>query len=95
MSTNAHVIDCDDIRVARAIQYVTRDLTQRPTLAAVSKVAGLERTYFCKCFRKHFGVSFYEWNTQTRIGEAQRLLSATSLPINAVNRPGFSGGSNL
>jgi transcriptional regulator GlxA family with amidase domain len=77
-------VECHDLRLARAIQYVTRDLAQRPTLAAVSKVAGLERTYFCKCFSRHFGMSFSEWNARIRVEEARGLLTTTVLSISAV-----------
>jgi AraC-like DNA-binding protein len=59
-------------------------LTKRATLAATAKVAGLERTYFCKCFRKHFGLSFLEWNTRARVEEARRLLVATKSPVSAI-----------
>lgn len=84
MSRDPCIVSCDDLRLARAVKYVSRDLTQRPTLVTVSKIAGLERTYFCKCFRRHFGLSFSEWHTRIRIEEARRLLNCTMLPISAV-----------
>jgi AraC-like DNA-binding protein len=76
--------DCDDLRLARAIRFITQDLTRRPTLAAIARVASLERTYFCKCFQKAFGMTFSEWNSRVRVEESQRLLCTTRLPITAI-----------
>lgn len=84
MPGGPRILGCEDLRLARAIQYVTRDLTKRATLTAIAKIVGLERTYFCKCFKKCIGLSFLEWNTLVRVEEAQRLLRETKRSVGAI-----------
>ena len=75
---------CSDRRVARAIRYVAEDLTRRPTLADVSRVAGLEATYFCKRFRTVVGICYAAWSTRLRVQHATDLLMTADLSVTAI-----------
>jgi len=75
---------CSDRRVARVLRYVSGDLTRRPTLAEVSRVAGLEATYFSKRFRSIVGMPYAEWSTRLRVHHATELLEIADLSITAI-----------
>ena len=73
-----------DRRVTRVLRYVAQDLTRRPTLADVSRVAGLEATYFSKRFRSVVGISYADWTTRLRVRHAMELLEIADLSITAI-----------
>jgi transcriptional regulator GlxA family with amidase domain len=75
---------CKDRRILRAVQYVPRDLSKRPSVAQLAKLAGLDRAYFCKIFRRTTGSSFRAWNRQVRIERAKHLLTASDTPIGLI-----------
>lgn len=75
---------CSDRRVARVLRYVAEDLTRRPTLTDVSRIAGLEATYFSKRFRSTVGIPYAEWSTRLRVFEARELLAIADLSITAI-----------
>ena len=75
---------CQDRRVARVISLVTRDLTNRHTLAAAAAVAGLDQAYFSKLFRRTTGQTFVEWNARIRVAEAKAQLRVLDLSITAI-----------
>jgi AraC-like DNA-binding protein len=79
------MLACNDRRVARVLRYVLHDLTRRATCASAARVAGLERAYFSKLFRRVMCVTFTEWNAAVRVAEAKRLLRAVDLSITAVS----------
>jgi len=83
MNGNVHLA-CSDRRVARVLRYLTDDLTRRPTLSDVSRVAGLETTYFSKLFRAIIGIPYAEWSRRTRVGHARQLLETADLSITAI-----------
>jgi|SRR5688572_21600711 len=83
MNSDAHWT-CNDRRVARVLRYLTEDLTRRPTLSDVSRVAGLETTYFSKLFRAMVGIPYAEWSRRLRVRHARELLEIADLSITAV-----------
>jgi two-component system, response regulator YesN len=83
MKGDAHFA-CSDRRVARVLRYLAEDLTRRPTLGDVSRVAGLETTYFSKRFRAIVGVSYAEWSRRLRVQHARELLEIADLSITAI-----------
>ena len=57
-------------------------------------MAHMERTYFSKRFKALTGFGFWEYVTQTRLKEAERLLSETDISIGSVAELcGFSGSN--
>jgi AraC-like DNA-binding protein len=83
MSSDLYVT-CSDRRVARVLRYVAEDLTRRPKLADVSRLAGLELTYFSKRFRIVVGFSYAEWSTRLRVHRAGHFLEIADLSITAI-----------
>jgi transcriptional regulator GlxA family with amidase domain len=83
MNADAH-LTCNDRRVARVLRYLAEDLTRRPTLSDVSRLAGLETTYFSKLFRVIVGVPYAEWSGRLRVRHARQLLEIADLSITAV-----------
>jgi AraC-like DNA-binding protein len=75
---------CSDRRVARVLRYLTDDLTRRPTLSDVSRVAGLETTYFSKLFRTIVGIPYAEWSRRLRVHHARQMLGIADLSITAI-----------
>jgi AraC-like DNA-binding protein len=75
---------CSDRRVARVLRYLTEDLSRRPALEDVSRVAGLETTYFSKRFRVIVGIPYAEWSRRLRVHHAKQLLEIADLSITAV-----------
>ena len=83
MNGDAHFA-CSDRRVARVLRYLTDDLTRRPTLSDVSRVAGLETTYFSKLFRAIVGTPYAEWSRRLRVHRARQMLGIADLSITAI-----------
>ncbi len=83
MNRDAH-FTCNDRRVARVLRYLTDDLTRRPTLSDVSRVAGLETTYFSKLFRAIVGIPYAEWSSRLRVHHARQLLVIADLSVTAI-----------
>jgi AraC-like DNA-binding protein len=78
------LLACSDRRVARVLRYLAADLTRRPTLGDVSRVAGLETTYFSKRFRAIVGIPYADWSRRLRVHHARELLQIADLSITAV-----------
>jgi AraC-like DNA-binding protein len=83
MNGDTHFV-CSDRRVARVLRYLTEDLSRRPTLEDVSRVAGLETTYFSKRFRVIVGIPYAEWSRRLRVHHARQLLEIADLSITAI-----------
>jgi AraC-like DNA-binding protein len=71
-------------RLVRVLEYVQRDLTKRPSLKEIARVAALERTYFCRYFQRECGVCFSAWHKRVRIEHAKQLLVSTAMPVSAI-----------
>lgn len=81
-------------KIQEVARYISENFAQELTLDDVARMACIERTYFSKRFKKLTGVGFYEYLTQTRLREAERLLRQTQLSIGEVaERCGFSGSN--
>jgi len=78
------ILACSDRRVARVLRYLAADLTRRPTLGDVSRVAGLETTYFSKRFRAIVGIPYADWSRRLRVHHARELLEIADLSITAI-----------
>jgi AraC-like DNA-binding protein len=75
---------CADRRVARAVSYVSQDLTRRVTLSEAASVAGLDPIYFSKRFRKTVGLTFGLWSVRLRIEKSKLLLRMVDLSVTAI-----------
>jgi AraC family transcriptional regulator len=85
MTISPHVASCQDRRLRRVLQHITADLTKQSTLKQLASIAGLERTYFCRYFRRNIGLSFSMWNRYIRIERAKQLFADTDLSVTAIS----------
>ncbi len=75
----------------RVRKYVMENFPKKITLAAVARVASMERTYFSAFFHRKVGVSFRDWLRELRIQKAMWIMSECDDPIARVGRAvGFS-----
>lgn len=68
-------------RIEEALAVLHRSLTVRTTLAALSRRAGLDRSYFIRIFRKTTGLSPMKYLTRLKVEAACALLSRTAMPV--------------
>lgn len=64
--------------------YLSCNLGRHISLESLAIHLGMNRSALCVFFRREFGITFSDYLNQRRIAEACRLLSTTSLPIQAV-----------
>jgi AraC-like DNA-binding protein len=55
-------------------RYVSCHLYQKISLEEISSYAGMNKTYFCLFFKKHYGMSFTDFLNKKRIDEASLML---------------------
>jgi transcriptional regulator GlxA family with amidase domain len=83
-------------RLAPVFEHVERNLTRQPSLKELARIARLERTYFCRYFKKNVGMSFSEWNRRLRVEHAKTLLRTSSISITAIALSvGYADVTNL
>jgi AraC-like DNA-binding protein len=63
---------------------VEEHYAERLTLQAAARAAGLEKTYFCKYFRRMTGMGYRDWLSRARIERAIELLREGDLTITTV-----------
>ena len=81
-----------DARLARIKQFVERHYDKPLPLQAAARVAGLEKTYFCKYFRQKTGIGYHRWLSRVRVERALELLRDTALPVTRIALDvGFAG----
>ena len=78
------------------LQDIFQHFREPITLEQAAALAGYDRSYFCKQFRKATGVTFHRYLNYCRIAEACRLLSDGNLPLSMVaEQSGFASSKNL
>ncbi len=61
------------------------------SLESISEIFSISKTYICSILKKHLGITFHEYLTQTRISAAKKLLTSTDKSITDImNETGFS-----
>ena len=73
-----------DQRMARLLESVQRHLHEDHPLDAIADRVAMSRRSFTRHFRQLTGNSFGDWLLTQRLNEAQRLLEATSLPLERI-----------
>lgn len=64
-------------RMERIERYVSCNLLKKMSLEGVAAYSGMNRTYFCLFFRKHYGMGFTDYVNTLRVDRASDLLAAT------------------
>lgn len=89
LSMTAHSInEIPDIseKKSRIDRYISCNLLSNVSLDAVSAYAGMNRTYFCLFFKKHYGMKFIDYVNSRKIDLACELLSDPQNQISDIAR---------
>lgn len=82
--------------VASAIHYITRHFVDDINVDDVARAVNRHHDHVMASFRRICGLTLWEYVTRLRLCEAQRLLTATDLPVLAIcHRSGFSSTSRM
>jgi len=82
--------------IMSALELVHSRPAHRVTVAEAAKSCGLSRAQFCLVFRNTMGMSFGRFCLHSRLRAAARLLTSSSLSIEAIaDQTGFADGSHL
>ncbi|GAH38968.1 unnamed protein product, partial [marine sediment metagenome] len=65
-------------RLARAIEVLTENLAEPPSIAELAALVGLSPSHFSRAFSASAGCSPYEWLSRKRVERAKWLLETTS-----------------
>ena len=83
-------------RMSGTLQYISAHFQEPITVEQAATVAGYDRSYFCKQFRKITGMTFHHYLNYYRISVACQLLVDAKLPLFVVaEQSGFSSQKNL
>lgn len=73
-------------KVVRIKRYIGCHLLNRITLDEISEYTGMNRTYFCLFFKKHFGTGLTDYINQERMKKASSLLGQGYASVSDVAR---------
>ncbi len=77
-----------------AVEYIDAHLYEKIYLSDIAKACNLSESYFSKCFKKEFGMSFKAYHMQQKISESEELLKATNKNVNQIaDELGFENAS--
>lgn len=75
-------------------KYVSRNYSKKLTLASAAAEAGYNPKYFCRLFKRVFGVSFIDYLTEYRITKARELLCEHRYSVTQISEmTGFGNSS--
>lgn len=91
METHQAVIPNEQSTIAKVKEHILSHYPENLSLEVMASIACVHPTYFSTYFRKHTGMGFKAYLTQTRIQAAQQLLHSNELKVYEVaERVGFS-----
>ncbi len=70
--------------VEHAAEYLRAHISEHISVGELSAIARLSSSHFSTVFKKHFGYSVVQYQTQLRMARARELLDTTTLQIAAV-----------
>ena len=65
----------------KIISYIEKNFTGKISLSEIATFTGFNKEYFCRFFKKQFGISFSKYLSQYRIQKAEYLLIHTDKKI--------------
>lgn len=68
----------------RIERYISCHLLGRVTLDQIAAYSGMNRTYFCLFFKKHYGISLTEYVNRKRIEIACSMLHQGNVPVSDI-----------
>lgn len=80
-----------DVRVRKAIRYITDHYAEPLTIAMLAEAAGLNHVYFGALFKCSTGMSFRQYLNSIRLNQAENMLHSGEYNVNeAAQHCGFS-----
>ena len=73
-------------KIARVRRYIDCNLLNKVTLDEISSYAGMNRTYFCLFFKRHFGMGLTDYLNTHRMTKASSMLGGGSVNVSDVAR---------
>jgi len=73
-----------DSRITKAIRYIAAHYSEHITVKMIAEMAGLNPTYFGVLFRQAMGLSFNRYLIQTRVRNAENMLSSGEYKVGDV-----------
>lgn len=81
-------------RILPALEYIDKHFAEHISLDDVSKVANVDKSHFCRIFKKAVNTSFVEYTNFVRVCKAEKLLLSTEKNISEIaDMTGFSSVS--
>ena len=71
-------------------QHVVEHLCRQPSIDELASIAGMSRSRFCRRFKELAGLPPHQWVMDTRIKQAQRLLSEGAVLSQVAQDTGFA-----
>lgn len=68
----------------RTMNYISAHYREAITSCDVAKVLFMNESYFCRLFRKNFGITFSNYMLSYRIEKAKNVLEYTEFPISEI-----------
>lgn len=79
-----------------SIEFIRNTFQQSISVKDISAIAHLSEYHFIRVFKRHTGISPYEYLMTYRIDQSKKLLKSTSLPINDISLSvGFNDVNNF
>ncbi len=82
-SQTNHIID-DRVRLQGAIEYISKNYTGKISIDTLASISGLTNNYFCRLFKKSFGITALEYIYDLRFCKISKELINTDLPISII-----------
>lgn len=94
MSKDSEVSHESDMK--KAVEYIQSNYTGDIDMGSLSKHFNLSKYYFVRLFKKHIGITPYNYVIMYRIAQAKKMLRASDYKINDICRlVGFTDESNF
>jgi len=83
-------IPCDQLTLSQKLEkidrYIESNVYGKVSLDSVSAYLGMNRTYFCIFFKKHYGKGFADYLNDMRVRKATKLLTDRDMHISDIAR---------
>ncbi len=71
-------------RIRETIDYVEAHYQEPISLQDIADTLGLNKEYFCRFFKKHMGITYFQYVDEIRVAHAYRDLKVTDDPVSLI-----------
>ncbi len=69
----------------KVLDYISLHYTERVSVGQLAKLVSLDRSYFCRAFKKTMGISPKQYLVEMRLDKARFMLTETDLPVTRIS----------